>query len=228
MQLPPRSALLLCVAIITWSFVANWVLGDTAYTVRNLLLTAGVLLAVRSAGIGPAELGLARATLASGLRWGGGAVVVIAAVLATAVALADLLPGVGSLLADERADLEGTALAAAVLVRIPLGTAVFEEVLFRGVLLAVLLRETRPTPALVVGSLVFGLWHVAPTAVALELNGVAAGSPEGVGAIVGAVVVTTVAGLGFTWLRLRSGSLLAPVLAHWATNGLGLLAAALR
>jgi hypothetical protein len=38
--------------------------------------------------------------------------------------------------------------------------------------------------------------------------------------------VTTAAGLVITWLRGRSGSLLAPVLAHWATNALGLLTAA--
>ena len=43
--------------------------------------------------------------------------------------------------------------------------------------------------------------------------------------VVGAVVVTFLAGLGFAWLRLRSRSLVAPVLAHVATNGLALVAA---
>ena len=43
--------------------------------------------------------------------------------------------------------------------------------------------------------------------------------------VAGAVGVTFVAGLLFAWLRLRSGSLLAPVLAHVATNGLGLAVA---
>ena len=37
--------------------------------------------------------------------------------------------------------------------------------------------------------------------------------------------VTFVAGLVFAWLRLRSRSLVAPVLAHVATNGLALVAA---
>ena len=41
----------------------------------------------------------------------------------------------------------------------------------------------------------------------------------------GAVVVTFLAGLVFAWLRLRSRSLVAPVLAHVATNGLALVAA---
>jgi membrane protease YdiL (CAAX protease family) len=45
------------------------------------------------------------------------------------------------------------------------------------------------------------------------------------GVVLGAVVVTFVAGLVFGWLRLGSRSLLAAVLAHAATNGLGLAAA---
>jgi uncharacterized protein len=51
------------------------------------------------------------------------------------------------------------------------------------------------------------------------------GSPRR--AIALAAVSTTVAGLGFGWLRDRSGSVLAPALLHWTTNGSGYLAAAL-
>ena len=40
----------------------------------------------------------------------------------------------------------------------------------------------------------------------------------------GTVLVTGVAGIGFCWLRIRSDSLLAPALLHWAVNGLGVLA----
>lgn len=43
--------------------------------------------------------------------------------------------------------------------------------------------------------------------------------------MVGAVVVTFLAGIGFAVLRLRSRSLVAPVLAHVATNGFALVAA---
>jgi uncharacterized protein len=41
-----------------------------------------------------------------------------------------------------------------------------------------------------------------------------------------ACLATAAAGVLFAWLRLRSGSLLAPVLLHLATNSVGLLAAA--
>jgi membrane protease YdiL (CAAX protease family) len=43
--------------------------------------------------------------------------------------------------------------------------------------------------------------------------------------VLGAVAVTFVAGLAFCWLRLRSKSLIAPVIAHAATDGLALAVA---
>jgi len=43
--------------------------------------------------------------------------------------------------------------------------------------------------------------------------------------VLGSIAVTFVAGLIFCWLRLRSSSLLAPVMAHFATNGLALAVA---
>jgi len=43
--------------------------------------------------------------------------------------------------------------------------------------------------------------------------------------VLGSVTVTFVAGLVFCWLRLRSRSLIAPVMAHCATNGLALVVA---
>jgi membrane protease YdiL (CAAX protease family) len=41
-----------------------------------------------------------------------------------------------------------------------------------------------------------------------------------------ACLATAAAGVLFSWLRLRSGSLLAPGLLHVATNSMGTLAAA--
>jgi uncharacterized protein len=43
--------------------------------------------------------------------------------------------------------------------------------------------------------------------------------------VLGSIAVTFLAGLVFCWLRLRSRSLIAPVLAHVATNGLALTVA---
>lgn len=226
---PGRQLLVLSVGLLLWSVVANLLIGDTLYTVRNLALT-GLLLAGWMRVAGPdrnrlADLGLTRSSLPAGARWGLGAVTLIALVLAGAVLLADRIDAIAILLADERVAAMDGSLLYATMVRIPIGTALFEEVAFRGLLLALALQMLPTVRAVAATSAVFGLWHVAPTIVTLRINDVEVASLAGAGAIAGAVLVTTVAGAGFCWLRLRSGSLVAPILAHWATNALGLLAA---
>ncbi len=223
-----RPALFLSIAALAWSVVGNVVLGDASYLPRNLALTALLLVGARWAGWGWDELGLAPARHRRGVATGLAAVAVVAAALLAGVLLADRIPLVAVLLADERAAVAGEQLLYETVLRIPLGTAVFEEVLFRGVLLAAFARAWRGADAraAISTSVVFGLWHVAATAVALQINGVALTSATALLAITGAVAVTTVAGLVFAWLRRFSGSLVAPILAHIATNVGGLLAAA--
>lgn len=218
--------LVLAVGLVGWSIVGNLLVGDVLYVTRNLAFLVVLLWVARRAGAGWSSLGLDAEQLRSGLRWGAAAILVIALAVAVGTGLADRVPGVGALLADERADLAPHELAWHALWRIPLGTAAFEEVAFRAVLLGLLLGATTPLRAVAVSSLAFGLWHVAPTIVGLRINGVAPMSSEGLGSLLGAILVTTVAGMAFCLLRLGSGSLVAPVLAHWATNALGLVAAA--
>jgi CAAX protease family protein len=185
---------------------------------------AGVLLgAARATGLSWGELGLARHRVLAGARWGGGC----AAVVASGYAVALALPATRPLLADDRvAGLGGADIAGQVLFRIPLGTVLWEEVAFRGVLLAALLRLVSPPAAIGVSAAVFGIWHVRPTLGALAANDLADGPVERVLAVGVACLGTAAAGVLFTWLRLRSGSLLAPALLHLATNTLGTLAAA--
>ena len=216
----------LSAGLLGWSVVANLGLGDRLYTTRNLLLAALLLLLARRLGFTWRDLGLDPGDLREGLRWGRGAVLVVAVAVALGAGLSDVIPPLGSLLDDARADLPLPGLVHAVHVRIPLGTALFEELAFRGLLLAALLQITSPGWAVTWSSVVFGLWHVAPTIVTLRINAVALTSAAGLGAIAGGVLVTAIGGALFAWLRLASGSLLAPLLAHWATNAFGLLAAA--
>ena len=114
-------------------------------------------------------------------------------------------------------------LAYRALVRIPLGTALLEEFAFRGVLFAAWRRVARPIWAAVGSSIVFGLWHVRPSIELLDSNGLATASAGRIGAVAGAVAATTLAGMVFCWLRMRSRSLLAPYLAHTAANSLALV-----
>jgi uncharacterized protein len=218
---------LVSLGLLAWSVIANLVIGEHLYVTRNLLLCVVLIAVAFASGSGWRELGLGRDTFGSGLRWGLGGVGVVVVVVAIGILLRDAIPLIDTLLGDRRADLDDGQLAWAAFVRIPVGTALFEEIAFRGVLLASLLQVTSTPWAVTWSSLAFGLWHVAPTIVTLRINAVSPTSTEGIGAIVGAVALTTVAGVLFALLRLVAGSLLAPTLVHWATNSVGLVTAAL-
>lgn len=198
--------------------------GYPATYVASNVAAAGVLLAAAtSSRLTWEELGLGQRHALSGARWGAACVALVAAGYVTALAVPALRP----LLADARvAGLGGGEVAHRVLVRIPLGTVLWEELAFRGVLLAAL-RRVLPLRAAVAGSAaLFGVWHIRPTLSAVAVNDLADGPLlTGLVVLLGCLV-TAAAGVVFTWLRLRSGSLLAPALLHLATNSLGTLAAA--
>jgi membrane protease YdiL (CAAX protease family) len=193
----------------------------------GLGLAACLLAIARALGLTAADLGLARSTWPSGLRWGAAAAALVGAVYA----LTSLLVPVRQTLPEGEGDL-GRAVLWAVLVVIPLGTVLPEELAFRGLLLALLERRHGVVTATVASSGLFGLWHVLAS-----LGGGAANAAiaDVVGADVAGMGVRVVVTVGFTalggvvlcWLRLRSGSLLAPVLAHWTVNGLGVIVALL-
>jgi membrane protease YdiL (CAAX protease family) len=186
---------------------------------------AALLVALaRREGCSWTALGLGRESLGSGLRWAGA--LVAAVLLGYLVAVA--LPPTRQAFADTRAtSLSGAALLWHLLVRIPLGTALLEEVAFRGVVYAMVERRRGVRAAVVGSSLLFGLWHVLPSLGLRRANAAVAdvlGSGPA-GAVVAAVAATTLAGVVFCELRRRSGGLLAPFALHWALNTLGLLVA---
>ena len=110
-------------------------------------------------------------------------------------------------------------------VRIPIGTVLWEETAFRGVLQAALRRVMPQTAAIVVTSAVFGIWHIRPTLQALRVNGLASDRRQATARLAAGVAATTASGVLLSWLRARSGSLAAPVLLHLATNSGGMAAA---
>jgi uncharacterized protein len=169
----------------------------------------GLLAWLRFRGLGWAELGLGRDD------WKSGAVYALTRPM---------------FLNNHYATISG-ALVASMIV-IPLQTVIPEELAFRGVLHGALNRAWGFRGVAVTGSLLFGLWHVA-TSLGLTnsnvgftwlLGGGVFGMLAGVAL---AVVATGAAGFVFSWLRRRSGSLLAPIALHWSLNGVGALAAAL-
>jgi uncharacterized protein len=187
---------------------------------------AGLLALARWAGLSWAELGLGQGTWRRGLLWGGAAICAVAAVFAVGAAL----PVTRSAFRDTRYDFAwGHALLTA-FVLIPVGTVLFEEVAFRGVLWGLLRRRHGTLVATSFSSALFGLWHVLPS-LGLAADDQAIGTAVGSGSsgqavsVLGTVLFTGLAGVVFCELRRRSGSLLAPAGLHWATNALGVLAA---
>ncbi|MBW3579799.1 MAG: CPBP family intramembrane metalloprotease [Actinobacteria bacterium] len=210
---------LVLVVLVAHNLVGNLVLPPALYVPVNLTVTAVLLGIARASGISWAALGLRRSSIGRGAALGVAAFLVVA----FALVLAALVPATRPLFADQRVDrVTGAAVAYQALVRIPLGTVVLEEVAFRGVLLALLSRAASTRAAVAWSSALFGFWHVVPTVEALRANRLVPSAP----AITAAVVATGAAGAVFCWLRLRSGSLVAPALAHVATNSVALVIAA--
>ena len=143
--------------------------------------------------------------------------------------VAAVIPATNGFLHDSRAQISGGRLLYELAVSILLLTAIPEEFAFRGVLLGSALRLWGPLRASLVTSVLFGLWHIAPTLHTMRTTAPSRACPP--------------ASPGRCWwcsARLRSRSppawssagsgcgrrsLIAPVLAHFATNGLALAVA---
>lgn len=186
----------------------------------------GLLLMVRARGLGWAELGLGREHWRSGARYAAAA----AGLVLTVIAVGALLPWTRPMfLNDHYATLSGALVASMII--IPLQTVIPEELAFRGVLHGALDRAWGFRGVAAAGSLLFGLWHIA-TSLGLTSGNVGFTRIFGGGVfgmlagIVLAVLATAAAGFIFTWLRRRSGSVIAPIALHWSLNGMGALAAA--
>jgi CAAX protease family protein len=194
-------------------------------TVAISLLVAALALIAWAAGASRDDLGLGLADMRTGVGYGVGAVGLVLLVLLVAA----VIPATNGFLHDSRAQISGGRLVYDLGVSIVLLTAIPEEFAFRGVLFGSALRLWGPWRASLVTSALFGLWHIAPTFGTMSDNHEFRGAATSAGGqallVLGAVAVTFLAGLAFCWLRLRSRSLIAPVLAHIATNGLALTVA---
>jgi uncharacterized protein len=187
----------------------------------------GLVILLRCNGLGWAEIGLGRDHWKSGMGYALAAVTVVVSVIAVGVLLPLTRP---MFMNNHYATISGALIASMII--IPLQTVIPEELVFRGVLQGALNRAWGFRGVAVTGSLLFGLWHIA-TSLGLTSSNVGFTRLFGgglVGMLAGvtlAVFATGAAGFVFSWLRRRSGSLIAPIALHWSLNGLGALAAAL-
>ena len=203
-------------AVAATNVVLNHVVPRAAVVPTALGGAGAVTWLARRGGVTWREMGLARADLPRGLRWGAAASVpVIAAGL-----LAAALPVTRRVFADRRVlEASGRDLLYHLAVRIPLATAFSEEVMFRGALRPLLGRRRSPAAAERLTAALFGLWHVLPTLEQLRTHPQRRAVTGREWVVVGSAVAVTGAGsYALGWLRDRSGSLLAPVLVHAAAN----------
>ena len=213
--------------VVLSNVMSNRILPAWAYVPWNLAIAFVLLGIAYLGGSGPVAVGLGirhwHRPVGVGLLLAGGTALIFA--------LGMLLPATRNAFVDTRIGDVGVAgLLWVVLVQIPLGTVVLEEVAFRGVLPALM----GASPAIrwrwwpVVGaSVMFGLWHILPSIGINEANaavGDALGPDQWLTTTI-AVAAMTLAGILLCALARLGKGIKTTMLVHWATNALGFFAA---
>lgn len=216
--------------------VANKFLPSWAYVPWNCGVAATlVAIATKGDRLSMDDIGLAARRVPDGVRLGSAVSGALVGVYLSGLAV----PTTRDLFKDDRADIGIGSLLWQTCVMVPAGTVFMEEVAFRGVLPAMLrnrlpgnavrrgpgILRSRSFRADVAAATLFGLWHVLPSWNVNEVNPVfrdhLPGSLGRAAAISAGVVGTAAAGMAWSWLRNRSGSIAAPAVVHTATNSLG-------
>jgi membrane protease YdiL (CAAX protease family) len=221
-------ALAAAIAVLMVSNVmSNRVLPSWAYVPWNLSMAFVLLGIAYRGGAGPVAVGLGirhwHRPVGVGLLLAGGTALLFA--------LGMIVPATQNAFIDTRiggADVQ--TMLWVVLVQIPLGTVVLEEVAFRGVLPALM----GASPAIrwrwgpVLGaSVLFGLWHILPSMGIGDANaavGAAVGNNVWVNTSL-AVLAMTMAGVALCVIARLGKGIKTTMLLHWATNSLGFFAA---
>jgi len=207
--------------------MSNRILPSWAYVPWNLSMAFVLLGIAYRGGAGPVAVGLGirhwHRPVGVGLLLFGGTALLFA--------LGMIVPATQSAFIDTRiGDADVAQMLWVVLVQIPLGTVVLEEVAFRGVLPALM----GASPAIrwrwipVLGaSILFGLWHILPS-IGIDNANAAVGGALGHNQVLTstlAVVSMTVAGVAMCALAHLGKGIKTTMLLHWATNSLGFFAA---
>jgi membrane protease YdiL (CAAX protease family) len=202
--------------LVVANVMTNRVLPEWTYVPWNLAIAVVIVLLARHE-VSMVDMGFTR--WRSGLAWGG----VLLALTTGVLLLALAMPAFHQMYHDRRVESGVGTWIYQALIRIPLGTAVLEETAFRAVLPAVFVARHGLWRGCLIASTWFGLWHVLPALHLSNLNPtltglLGSGTAGQVAGVVLGVVGTTFAGLWWCWVRYRSGSVLATMIAHVATN----------
>ncbi len=204
--------------LVAWNVVQNRVERRT-YGRLNAAGSALVVAVGRATGSTWDDLGLGPGSWRRGVQLGAPVAAMAAGVMTAAGARHR------NLFRDERVERVSPAeLALETLFRIPVGTAVFEELVFRGAAWGRLAARSGVRRAHVISSAIFGLWHILPTLNTLRVyrRGRWRRTPLlAAVAVAAAVGATGTAGIGLALLRRHSRSVVAPIIVHAVVNGTG-------
>ena len=221
--LPWWPLVVVAIALVAFNVINNRLAPQGHYLLWALGGSFGLLAIGLLDGNSWTDMGLGWGYIVPGVIWGAGCVIIVT----VGYLAASAFRRGRNAMEDERvAELSAPRMMFQALVEVPFGTVLFEEIAFRAVLFSMLARRFGIVWALVISAVLFGLWHILPS-IGTHEQSAALGSVVGEGrrgnvlGIALSVVTTTIAGVIFAGLRLVSGSVLAPMGLHWATNGMG-------
>ena len=200
------------------NLIAHRVLRPPADAGLNFVSAAALTALTLQTGSTIEDLGLARSDLRQGLITGS----VGAACCCSVVGAIAAIPSTRRFFFDDRLmhmSQRETLYHAAL--RIPVATALTEEIMFRSALHALVARKHGSRRAVIWTSVIFGMWHILPTLETYEGNPVSNlsdGSSARTKTAFGIAGATACAGFFFSQLRLRSKSVAAPAMTHAVIN----------
>ena len=222
---PLAQVITISILILLYGTVLARLIPKKWHIILNISIAILAIIMGFSFGLSLEQMGLSPYSIKDGII-----VAIIASVVIVfgTIVIAIIPPFRRFFLGENLANANGKLLTFEAAIRIPFSTALIEEILFSGVLLGLLLTQLPVAQALILSAILFGLWHVFPTITSLEQNDAAAAivgakkSRQRAG-VIAAIIITSIAGLVFGWLRVLAGSVLAPWLVHWSINASGVV-----
>jgi membrane protease YdiL (CAAX protease family) len=189
-------------------------------------LNLGVLLVIwiigqRYLNLKPVEIGLTKKNLGTTLIVGLGLTFIV---IVTFLFLLWLLPAVGLGVKGPRMVHGSPALLwLRIFFRIPLGTALFEEMLFRGIFFGYLIRSLSKVKTAIVTSIFFAAWHITPALKVARFNFRIDSVLPGIGLVFLGLCGAFVAGMVLAGIRAHTRNIWGSILSHALINTLTLV-----
>jgi membrane protease YdiL (CAAX protease family) len=217
------------VLLVLWGNLLHPLIGATAllpggswhFVVAGVALVVVSLAAAGVLRLDAMSLGLRRAGAVRGAATGalaGGAIAAAAVAVMRAITPAVIGEPV---VYEPLARVADDDLAAHILLFLPLGAVIPEEVAFRGTLLGGLLERYGVRLAIVASAITFSLWH--GTVAVFTVMNTSMPVVLIVPAIAGAFAILFIGGAMMAILRVATGTLMTSIAAHWAFNAIILI-----